>query len=313
MRPRQSIDEKLRILREVRTEGDPEKIRETAIKYLADKTNLVIAEAAKLIGEFEVTELESELQAAWNRLIEHADPVKADKGCTAKTAIIETLGNLNHDDSEFYLTAIQYRQIEPGWPDAQDTAENVRAGCAFAIARSQQLRIVDKLTAFVDYLQGSRSDRINAVKAITDTRHESAIPLLRLKLLSGDPEAEVMGTCMSGMLDLATQRSIPLVAEFLSNPTENVVYEAAAALGVCGKPAAVEALINALKRTGNKDQQRSLLISIGLSRDPSAINFLISQLEARRDIETVLEALKPSCVYEETQRRVREVMQKIEG
>ena len=312
MPPRPTIDEKLRLLREVRTEGDLTKIRETAVKYLADKTNLIIAEAAKLIGEFELTGLEPELLAAWNRLIEHSDPVKADKGCTAKTAIIEALGNLNHDDSEFYLTAIQYKQIEPGWPDAEDTAENVRAGSAFAIARSQQLRIVDKLTTFVDYLQGSRADRINAVRAIADTRHESAIPILRLKLLSGDPEAEVMGTCMSGLLELSPQNSIPLVAKFLTNPTENVVYEAAAALGVCGKPAAVEALINALKRTGNKDQQRSLLISIGLSRDPSAINFLISQLEARRDIETVLEALKPSCVYEETQRRVREVMKQIE-
>ena len=37
---------------------------------------------------------------------------------------------------------------------------------------------------------------------------------------------------MSGLLDLAPQSSIPLVARFLTNPTENVVYEAAAALGV---------------------------------------------------------------------------------
>lgn len=313
MPPRPTIDERLRFLREIRTDGDLAKIRETAIKNLADKTNLIIAEAAKLVGEFELTGLEPVLLAAWNRLIDHSDPVKADKGCTAKTAIIEALGSLKHDDSEFYLAAIQYKQMEPGWPQSEDTAENVRAGSAFAIARSQQLRIVDKLTPFVDYLQGSRADRINAVKAIADTRHESAIPLLRLKLLSGDDEAEVMGACMSGLLDLAPLRSIPLVAEFLTNPTESVVLEAAAALGVCGKPAAVEALINAWRRTANKDQQRSLLISIGLSRDPSAINFLISQLESRRDIETVLEALKPSCVYEETQRRVREVMQKLEG
>ena len=313
MPPRPTVDESLRFLREVRTDGNLAKIRETAVKFLTDKTNLIIAEAAKLIGEFELTGLEPELLAAWNRLIDHSDPVKADKGCTAKTAIIEALGSLNHDDSEFYLGAIQYKQMEPGWPHAEDTAENVRAGSAFAIVRSQQLRIVDKLTAFVDYLQGSRADRINAVRAIADTRHESAIPLLRLKLLSGDPETEVMGTCMSGLLDLAPLRSIPLVAEFLTNPTESVVLEAAAALGVCGKPAAVEALINAWRRSGNKDQQRSLLISIGLSRDPSAINFLISQLESRRDVETVLEALKPSCVYEETQRRVREVMKQIEG
>ena len=67
MPPRPTVDERLRLLREVRSDGDLTKIRETAIKYLADKTNLIIAVAARLIGEFELTGLEPELLAAWTR------------------------------------------------------------------------------------------------------------------------------------------------------------------------------------------------------------------------------------------------------
>jgi HEAT repeat protein len=306
-----SIEERLRVLREIRDGGDLDKIRDTTRKNLNDKCNLITGEAVKLIGDFELSGFEAELLSLWESLLAHKDPIKADKGCTAKAAIIETLSRLGYDDAEFYLAALKYQQIEPAWPRAEDTAENVRAGSAFALARSRSLRIVDKLNAFVDYMQGTRADRINAARAITDTRHEMAIPLLRLKLLSGDTYAETMGVCMTGLLDLAPDASIPLVADFLTNPTENVVLEAAAALGMCGRPKAVEALIGCWKETGDEEIQRSLLLSIGLSRDPTAISFLISQLGSNQNTEDVLEALKPSCIYEETQNRVRETLRRL--
>ena len=171
-------------------------------------------------------------------------------------------------------------------------------------------KLIGKLVVST-YLQGTRADRVNAVRAIADTGYESAIPLLRLKLLSGDHDVEVMGGCMTGLLELAPISSIPLVADFLTNPTESVVLEAAAALGICGRPAAVEALIEAWKRSGDEEIQRSLLLSIGLSRDPIAVNFLILQLESGRETEEILEALQPSCVYQEIQTRVRDVLGKI--
>ena len=310
MAPRVSIDERLHRLREIRDQGDVEKIREVALKNLGDSCNLVVAEAAKLIGQFELSGSDSALIAAWDRLFKHSDPIKVDKGCTAKAAIVEALGLANYDEPEFYLTGINYHQIEPAWQGAIDTAENVRAGCAFALVRSQHLRVVDKLNALVDYLQGSRVDRVNAARAIADTRHETAVPLLRLKLQSGDGDAEVMGACMSGLLDLAPNQSIPLVADLLTNPTESVVLEAAAALGICGRPKAVEALINCWRRTADEEIQRSLLLSIGLSRDPTAVDFLMTQLESDHHTETILEALKPSCVYQETQSKVRRFLEK---
>ena len=311
MAPRISVEDRIQRLRQIRDEGDLIQIRSVVAKGLVDSTSLVVAESAKIVSELELSGMEPDLLAAWGRLVHAADPIKADKGCTAKAAIIEALGRLNYDQPEFYLTAIVFRQIEPAWPDAEDTAENVRGGSAFALARSQHLRVVDKLIALVNYLQGSRADRINAARAIADTSHESAIPLLRLKLYLGDAEAEVMGVCMSGLMELDPNRSISLVAEFLSNPSENVVLEAAASLGMCGKPAAVEALIAKWNKTGSNDVQRSLLLSIGLSRSTNAVDFLISQLAVNADAESVLEALKPSCIYQETHERVRETLVKL--
>jgi hypothetical protein len=311
MAPRLSVDEKLRALREIRDRGELEQIRIAALKNLGDSCNLVVAEAAKLICDFELAGSESDLLRTWERLIGNSDPIKADKGCVAKAAIAQALGGLEYDDPDFYLAGMNYQQIEPAWPKAEDTAEHVRANCAFALVPSKQLRLVDKLNAFVDYMQGSHSDQMNAAAAIADTGHEMAVPLLRLRLQSGDHDAEVLGVCMAGLLKLAPTSSLSLVTSFLKHRNENVVLETAVALGTSGLPKAVESLIDCCKRAPSGDLQRSLLISIGLTRNPAAIDFLLAQLESGRNTETVLDALKPSCVYEETQNRVRDVLDQI--
>ena len=122
MPPRASVDDRLRNLREIRDEGDLVKIREAVVKHLADSSNLVVAEAAMLVNRFELSGVEHALIATWERLLKHSDPIKADKGCTAKSAIIEALGQCEYDEPEFYLGALRYHQVEPGWPNAEDTA-----------------------------------------------------------------------------------------------------------------------------------------------------------------------------------------------
>lgn len=311
MAPRLSVDDRLRSLREIRDRGDLSEIRKAAIKSLADNCNLVIADAAKLIRDFELSGTEDGLLKVWKTLFEHPDPIKVDKGCFAKTAIVEALARLGHDAPDFYLAAMSYKQIEPNWPAAEDTADHVRANAAFALVPSKQLRLVDKLNAFVDLLQGTPNDHCNAARAIVDTGSEMAVPVLRLKLLLGDPDAEVLGICMSGMLTIAPGSSIPVVASFLNHHDENVAIEAALALGSSNLPKSLEPLIQCWNRIHEGELKRSLLISIGLSRNPSAIEFLISQLESRRYTDDVLEALKPACVYDETRNRVRQILDRV--
>ena len=87
--------------------------------------------------------------------------------------------------------------------------------------------------------------------------------------------------------------------------------KAASALGTCGRLAAIESLTKRLERAEREDLRRSLLLSIGLSRDPTAIQFLISRLESPSDTQAALEGLRPACVYQETQSRVQETLQKL--
>ena len=312
MAARMSIDERMRLLHSINREGNLDQIREIAAKSLDDSSHLLVAEAARIIGERNFHSETPKLLAKWNELVSHSNPIKVDKGCAAKSAIVEALRLLEYDESELYLAGIGYHQIEPAWPESIDTAENIRATCALAISTSRHMRIVDKLNTLVDLLQGSHSDRVHAARAIIGTGNEAAIPLLRLKLHAGDQDLEVLGICMSGLLELSLAPSIPFVAQFLANPSELVVCEAAAALGQCGHPLAVQSLIASSKRCRDQEIQRSLLLSIGLSRDSTAVEFLISQLENERLAQLALEALKPACVYEQTRSRVRAALAKID-
>ena len=310
MAGRASVEDRLHLVERLREEDDLAALRAGLTKAIGDHSNLVVAEAAKIIAELELSGFEPTLLAAWQRMM--VDPIKSDKGCTAKTAIVEALGRLNHDDPDFFLTGMKYHQVEPAWPSSEETAANVRGNCAFSLARSRQFRLVDKLVAFVDLMQdSSRMSRVYAAQAIADTGQDEAIPVLRLKLLLGDAEPEVLGACMSGLLKLAPATSIPLVVRFLTSHNEDVELEAAAALGECGLVDAVDALLDRLRSTHEGELRRSLIISIGLSRESKAVSFLISLLEAgEKDAEAALDALRPSCVYRDLRECVRTAVQK---
>lgn len=310
---RESIDERMRRVSALRSEGDLAVVRAGLLKGLADSSNLVVAEAAAIVRELELTGFEAALIAAWQRLLVDPD-VSAktciDKGCTGKNAIIETLGRLNFDDREFLLAGLDYEQHEPGWPKSEDTAASLRGGCAFALARSQQMRAVDKLVRFVDLMQRPlRLDRVHAAQAIADVGVEYAKPLLQLKLLSGDSDPEVLGACMSGLLRLDPAWAIPVVARFLNDPNEQVLLEAAAALGETGRAEAVEALLGKLQRTRDRELRQSLLMSLGLSRETKAIDFLIAQVATNQpEAEYAIRGLKPASIYPEIRSRIRDAI-----
>ncbi len=306
MPPRSSIDERLREVQQLRQAQDPDRLPLVASKALKDRANLVVAEAAKLIRENELSGFVPELLQAWQRML--VEPLKSDKGCTAKTAIVEALDGLDYDEPDFYRTGISYRQLEPVWGGTEDTGENVRGACALALARSRRMGLVEKMNVLVDLILDvdSRLSRVYGIQALANTGSEHVVPLLRFKLLSGDSEAQVVGACMVGLLQLTPQPAVALVGTFLQSADEDLVLEAAAALGECGRRDAVELLIRAWKGTRDVEVRNSLLVSIGLSREPTAISFLVSLIEEKSsDAQTLLRALAPSCVYQEVRQRVR--------
>ena len=89
MAARRSLDEKLAALREIRGQQlTPDQVSELR-KRIGDRSNLVVAAAAAIAGENGLVELSGALEAAFDRFL--VNPLKDDKLCRAKIAIIEAL------------------------------------------------------------------------------------------------------------------------------------------------------------------------------------------------------------------------------
>src|ERR1017187_7805796 len=82
--------ERLGLLRQ----APPKEATAALRKALADRVNLMVAKAAKIIAELEITELEPELLRTFERLFE--DPVESDPQCWGKNAIANALRDLGH-------------------------------------------------------------------------------------------------------------------------------------------------------------------------------------------------------------------------
>lgn len=297
------VDAKLKRLTQLADEPDSE-IAHTELRvYLREASNLVVAKTAEIIGGRELAEFTDELKSLWPPLC--SEPER-DRGCTAKTAILDALARLGFDDPDFCLAGMKYVQIDPGWPSS-DTAVNVRGGCAALLARSWRIGVNDKLIAMTELLADSeRMARVHAVNAIADVGHECVIPLLRVKVQCGDEKVDVTGACFSALLRLRPEESVPFVARYLRHTDEQLVCEAAAALGECGRPDAIQILIETWKRTDDDDLNESLLISLGLSRHTLAVDFLISVLtSATKSSESALRALAPNRFYTDIRQRVQ--------
>src|SRR5262245_53328811 len=83
----------------------PEVEAQSSLKRaLQDRSNLVVAEAAKIAGKIQSVGVIPDLLVTFTRLFE--DPVKADPKCWGKTAIVKALTALNYEESAPFLRAV---------------------------------------------------------------------------------------------------------------------------------------------------------------------------------------------------------------
>jgi len=159
--------------------------------YLADKHFRVVCKAATLTGERALPDLTPDLLTAYGRFLE--DPVKRDPNCMAKGAIARALVNLGCDDVDFYLAGIRYTQLEPVWGGSADTAIDVRCSCALGLVNTRYSRAIQELTTLLHDREARA--RAGAARAISCGSSREAEAVLRLKVLVGDAESEVIGEC----------------------------------------------------------------------------------------------------------------------
>jgi HEAT repeat protein len=250
--------------------------KQTIQQALGSKQQRVVARAATLVGERNLHELIPDLLAAWPRFMD--SPVKKDPRCLAKTAITAALFKLEFEDPEFWLAGMRYRQQEPGWGTAADSAVDIRCNSALALANSRYSRATAELALLLN--DPERGVRSGAARAISCCNPHEAEPLLRFKVAVGDADPEVMGECFSGLLTIAPEESMALVAERLRDSDAGVADYAALALGESRHPAALKPLQDTWSLTPPSSELRQVLArAAALHRSDAAMDWLLGIVE----------------------------------
>ena len=239
------------------------------------------------------------------------NPLKKDPGCVAKTAIATALVRLDCQEIELFREGVRYRQLEPAWKGPVDTAAALRAVCAAGLAGCATC--MEALNTFAEMLvDDSNLARSGAVRAIASLGRWEGVPLLRLKLLCGDADAEVIGECCSALLHLAPEEGPGLVIQQLHSNNVDVRIQAALALGESHCEQSLQALCACFDSEPDSSVRSILLTSIGLLRSPESRLFLL-QLVKGPDEQRALDAIRalaPFRMDEQVRRQVETAVEK---
>lgn len=285
------IEKALNALGELRHTSSPETLAKELRPYLANRSSLVVAKAAKIAGELHTAELMPELVAAFERLMK--DPQKLDKRCAAVTEIVGALHEMDYCEPEVYLRGLHHVQMEASFGPPVDTAAALRGMCAQGLLRT---RYRDALTEVLQLLVDREPPaRLGAVRALALNGGEAGGLLLRLKILTGDNEPEVLGQCFSGLLAAGPEQSLAFVARYADDDDETTAEAAIWALGESRLSGAVEILKVKCERTMDREARKVVLAALAASRLQEAQAFLCSLLRTAnsRTAGDVLEALAP--------------------
>jgi hypothetical protein len=289
MATRLSLDEKLAALRELGGRPlTPEQQAELK-KSLGDRSNLVVAKAAELAGENTLLGLAPDLEEAFGRFL--VNPLKDDKLCRAKIAIVQALDKMEHQRPDVFEKAATYQQHEPVWGGTEDTAAPLRAAALIALARIEPSSCLHRLVdAMVD---PSKDVRIAAAQALGYVGTEAAGLILRLKARMGDGDPEVLSESLSGLLTVNSREYLPFVTEFLV-PDDPARCEAAAlALGKSRLADALDPLKACWPRCLSLGLKERILLAIAMMRLPAAIDHLLEVVasDSERDAGAAMSAL----------------------
>ncbi len=261
-------------------------------KAIGSKTNLIAAKGAELARELRVCDLDTVLHKAFDRFMEK--PGTTDKGCYAKTAIAQAMYELEINDLDVFLRGIHHVQLEPVWGGSQDTAAELRGICALGLVRANYHDVMNELAELV--VDPDPSARLNAVRAIGYSENDLVgTPMLRMKLLSGDKQPEVIVEAFASLMKLAPAKQVSFVARFLDKPDAEMREMALLALGQSRQTAAFDLLQSMYEREIRVDQRRAFVQPIALTRLPAAHQFLLHVIiDEPRDLAiAAIEAFKP--------------------
>jgi hypothetical protein len=250
--------------------------------FLRNRSNLVVAKAAKISAERRLTNLIPDLVAAFHKHM--ADPQRLDKRCAAITEIVVALYEMGYVEADVYRKGITHIQMEPSWGGPFDAAARLRGLCAQGLVRTSQ---PDALAAAVSLLVDPEPPaRIGAARALASNGGDAGALLLRLKVLIGDPEPEVLAECFTGLLAAPSSGPgrvgddlLDFVARYADSEDDAVAEAAILALGAARSLKAIAILKEKWERTLPGPLKKILLLALTTSRNEDALTFLLTQLE----------------------------------
>ena len=286
---RDRTQEQLDQLREIRNNAAGSiRVLEDALK---SASNHVAAKAAAIIEGDSLRQLTSQLLAAFDRFM--ADAPRIDKGCAATTAIVKALYALDYQDPTPYRRGIRHRQNEGLGPT--DVATELRGASAMGLAQTSDDRAMDELVLLLTDPEAPA--RLSAARAIGCLNDPAGIPVLMLKVHSGDREVEVLAECMASILAIGiNDRTLAFVVEQLDSGGNDSAEAAALALGSVRDERAFDALREKWDATPFGTLRERILQAIAMSRTEKAIGFL-NGLIAREPLRTASMAVRALSMH----------------
>jgi HEAT repeat protein len=238
--------------------------------HLQDKAGIVAAAAAKLAAEHGLGDLERDLEEAFSRFLVH--PVKTDPGCRAKLAAAEALRKLDAHSYDVFLRGIAVRQPEPSYGPPIDTAAPLRVCCAAALLETRHsLALLQAATLLADPEPTARAGIASVLGGVGGDACEA---LLRVRVLVGDSEPQVIGACLQGLLCASIERELPFVVQTIKEAGEDVTRLGLLALGESRDERALPTLREYAESSVDEEVRTTALLALALSRLPGALSFL---------------------------------------
>jgi len=281
MAKRATTEDHLALLRDVRQrEATQESLATLRALVSAPKIHgLVLKGAAELAQKWDAKSLADILRDAAEALAP-PEGIKRDPGCEGKAAVLRTLIEWDADFPQFFLIAARWVQMEPGQKKSIDTAGECRGLAAIGIAST---RPESAVAVIIDLLVDSEAiTRSRAAMALAIWRGAESVPLLRLKALTGDEDADVMGEVLSSLLKQEPREQLPFVTRFLQNANPKIVEAAALAIGQSRHPNGLAPLIDTWKTYQRHPIHTTLLMAIAVMRTAESLDWLLKELAAVR-------------------------------
>jgi len=307
---RANLEERIEHVRDLGRRPVTDQTMVSLRKALGDRSNLIVAQAAKVVGELRLRDLLPDVLQVFDRMLQKGS--SADPKCWAKKAIVDVLKKMDYDQSDPFLRGLRHIQMEPVWGGQEDTATSLRGSCALALLQCGDLSRHKKLRHLVDAMADPEEPvRVDAVRAVEQMAGDDAALLLRLKARVGDPKSRVTGQVLESIINVEGEQGVAFVCGFLESERDEICEEAALALGASRRVTGFAALKEAWSRERTRPRSEVFLRAISACALPEAIDFLVDLVKdgLQSEADAAVRALELHSGSEEIEAKLRDALQ----